>query len=465
MLYLIETYWAWGLVAVGCGGVVGHFWLPRLYRQPALAWAVLVLGIGMVVAALGLLPGPAGLYLETLMFLLAACLVGILLGGWLTRSTVMPKSRTGSSRIGAAEAKAAEDARLAAAARAAEDVRRAAEAKTAEDARLAAAAKMAEDARRTAEAQAAEDARLAAAARAAEDARRAAEAQTAEDARLAAAARAAEDARRAAEAQAAVDARLAAAAKTAEDASRTAETKAAEAPHAVAAALPAHPGLQPSGISQPDDGKADNLKLIKGIGPKNEGICHDIGIYHLAQIADWTADEAIWVGHHMAFPGRIEREHWIDQAKLLAAGGDTEHSAGVKAGTIQVDSASDAPLNEAEVAALGASLPAQAASVEGEAAHEGRRPYGLVSPLHGGADDLQRIRGIGPQNERRLHALGIWHFDQIAAWSPENVTWVGSYLAFPGRIDREKWIAQARDLAASRNSPSPQPTKTRKGRK
>ena len=110
-------------------------------------------------------------------------------------------------------------------------------------------------------------------------------------------------------------------------------------------------------------------------------------------------------------------------------------------------------------------MPAQAASVEGESAHEGRRPHGLLSPLQGQADDLKRIRGIGQQNERRLHALGIWHFDQIAAWSAENVAWVGSYLAFPGRIDREKWIAQAKDLAANRNSPSPPPTSTRKRRK
>ena len=57
-------------------------------------------------------------------------------------------------------------------------------------------------------------------------------------------------------------------------------------------------------------------------------------------------------------------------------------------------------------------------------------------------------RGIGPQNKGRLHGLGIWHFDQIAAWTPDNVRWVGSYLAFHGRIDREKWIDQAKALAS-----------------
>ena len=77
----------------------------------------------------------------------------------------------------------------------------------------------------------------------------------------------------------------------------------------------------------------------------------------------------------------------------------------------------------------------------------GRRPQGMMAPRGGKADDLKRIRGIGKQNEGRLHALGIWHFDQIAAWVKDEIEWVGSYLAFPGRIEREEWVAQAKVLA------------------
>ena len=87
--------------------------------------------------------------------------------------------------------------------------------------------------------------------------------------------------------------------------------------------------------------------------------------------------------------------------------------------------------------------------VENEDAIPGRRPVGLVAARDEAPDDLKIIKGIGPQNEGRLHALGIWHFEQIAAWTPENVEWVGSYLAFPGRIEREHWIEQARVLAAA----------------
>lgn len=79
--------------------------------------------------------------------------------------------------------------------------------------------------------------------------------------------------------------------------------------------------------------------------------------------------------------------------------------------------------------------------------HPGVPPPVLEAPEGGVADDLKRLKGIGPQNERRLHALGIFHFRQIAAWSADEVLWVGSYLAFPGRIEREDWIGQARTLA------------------
>jgi Uncharacterized conserved protein len=75
------------------------------------------------------------------------------------------------------------------------------------------------------------------------------------------------------------------------------------------------------------------------------------------------------------------------------------------------------------------------------------RSRGTFGPRGGKADDLKRIRGIGKQNEGRLHGLGIWHFDQIAAWTPAEVRWVGAFLAFPGRIEREGWVEQAAVLA------------------
>ncbi len=78
-----------------------------------------------------------------------------------------------------------------------------------------------------------------------------------------------------------------------------------------------------------------------------------------------------------------------------------------------------------------------------KADHVGSRPQGLGAARDDKADDLQRIKGIGPVNERKLHELGMFHFDQIAAWTRPEIRWVGTYLSFPGRIDREQWVSQA----------------------
>ncbi|GGK53318.1 NADH-quinone oxidoreductase subunit NuoE [Salinarimonas ramus] len=106
----------------------------------------------------------------------------------------------------------------------------------------------------------------------------------------------------------------------------------------------------------------------------------------------------------------------------------------------------DAVAEEEEVAARLAGLPKDA-SAEDKANAVGERPAGLEAPRGGAADDLKAIIGIGPANEKKLNELGIFHFDQIAGWARPQVRWVGTYLAFPGRIDRENWVEQARALA------------------
>jgi NADH-quinone oxidoreductase subunit E len=76
------------------------------------------------------------------------------------------------------------------------------------------------------------------------------------------------------------------------------------------------------------------------------------------------------------------------------------------------------------------------------------KPAGLAEPRGGEPDDLKRILGVGPVNEKRLHDLGVFHFDQIAAWTPAEAGWVDEQLSFHGRIEREDWIGQAKKLAA-----------------
>ena len=77
----------------------------------------------------------------------------------------------------------------------------------------------------------------------------------------------------------------------------------------------------------------DNLKRMKGVGPKFEVVLHELGIYHFDQIAGWGPEEIAWIDANLeGFTGRVVREDWVGQATILAAGGETEHSQRVDRG-------------------------------------------------------------------------------------------------------------------------------------
>jgi large subunit ribosomal protein L21 len=62
-------------------------------------------------------------------------------------------------------------------------------------------------------------------------------------------------------------------------------------------------------------------------------------------------------------------------------------------------------------------------------------------------DDLTRISGVGPVIVKKLHALDVTSFAQIAAWTPEDVADMDEKLSFKGRIDRDDWLVQAAEFA------------------
>ncbi|GGG61872.1 hypothetical protein GCM10011415_05050 [Salipiger pallidus] len=80
-------------------------------------------------------------------------------------------------------------------------------------------------------------------------------------------------------------------------------------------------GTRPDALEGPRDGGADDLKQIKGIGPKLEELCHELGFYHFDQIAGWTDAEVAWVDENLqGFRGRVTRDEWVSQAKALSTG-------------------------------------------------------------------------------------------------------------------------------------------------
>lgn len=83
----------------------------------------------------------------------------------------------------------------------------------------------------------------------------------------------------------------------------------------------------PATLDAPRDGKADDLKLLKGVGPKLEEAINSLGVWHFDQIAEWGPEQVAWVDENLvSFKGRASRDEWVAQAKILAAGGETEFS-------------------------------------------------------------------------------------------------------------------------------------------
>lgn len=171
-------------------------------------------------------------------------------------------------------------------------------------------------------------------------------------------------------------------------------------------------------------GSADDLLKIKGIGPKLNGVLNGLGVHRFDQIANWSAGDVDKVDDHLgAFKDRIGQEEWIPQAKLLAAGNNSEWERIYGAGKIAA----------AAVAGVGAIA---------------LTSIGIPAAV-GAPNDLMQLKGVGPKLNDLLISLGVRRFDQIANWTAEDTAKVDGHLgAFKGRIDREMWCEQAGYLAS-----------------
>ena len=74
-------------------------------------------------------------------------------------------------------------------------------------------------------------------------------------------------------------------------------------------------------------------------------------------------------------------------------------------------------------------------------------PTRLERPRDGAGDLLSQIKGIGPKLQAALYAVGIFHFEQIAGWTSDEVAWVEeNIVSVKGRASRDDWVAKARAL-------------------
>ena len=126
--------------------------------------------------------------------------------------------------------------------------------------------------------------------------------------------------------------------------------------------------------------------------------------------------------------------------EILASGGD---KSGVKAA-----------VGAASVAAVAAAAPKKAAKkadpkAEAKAETKKAAPKKAASKVKtsDAADDLSQISGVGPVIVKKLNDLGVTTFAQIAEWTADDVAAMDEKLNFKGRIDRDDWIKQAKELA------------------
>ena len=127
---------------------------------------------------------------------------------------------------------------------------------------------------------------------------------------------------------------------------------------------------------------------------------------------------------------------------ILSSGADASGiKAAVGAGSVPAAAPAAPAKKPAKAKAEKAPAPAKA-----PAAKKAAKPVKAeAAPV--AADDLKKLTGVGPALEKKLIAAGITSYAQIAAWTDADVAAIDEQLSFKGKIEREGWIDQAKELA------------------
>jgi large subunit ribosomal protein L21 len=136
----------------------------------------------------------------------------------------------------------------------------------------------------------------------------------------------------------------------------------------------------------------------------------------------------------------------------------TEIAAGGKKATASAASAAKKADVKAEPKGETDAAPAEAAPAEApqadapkaeakKSAPKAAAAAPLFTAPEGAPDDLKKISGVGPAIEKKLLALGVTKYAQIAAFTADEIAQVDEVLNFKGRIERDDWLTQAKTLA------------------
>ncbi|MBN1184091.1 MAG: hypothetical protein JXB49_17485 [Bacteroidales bacterium] len=162
------------------------------------------------------------------------------------------------------------------------------------------------------------------------------------------------------------------------------------------------------------EAEKDDLKMISGIGPFIEERLHALDIFTFRQISKFTARDIDTINDAIEyFSGRITRDEWVTQARELL-------------------------ISEEKRMELLERIRARKASIQYQRIGTAKKEE---------ADDLTIISGIGGWIKEKIHALDIYTFQQISNFNEEDVKTVTEAIEyFPGRIERDEWILQAKEL-------------------
>lgn len=158
--------------------------------------------------------------------------------------------------------------------------------------------------------------------------------------------------------------------------------------------------------------KKDNLQIIKGIGPRIEEKLNKLGINSYHQISLLTKNQIQLIRTALdIFPGRIEQDNWVQQAKELYQENEVLTPETAKIAIQEL---------------IGNKIPRASAKNK---------------------DDLKLIKGIGGFLEKKLNNIGIYTFEQISTFDKDIIETVTVAIEFfPERIQRDKWVKQAKEL-------------------
>lgn len=268
---------------------------------------------------------------------------------------------------------------------------------------------------------------------------------------------------------------------------------------AVPAPAPAVPAARTQAIVTPPPAvePPQDLKRIRLIDVATESALSRAGVFRYAQIAGWTAADVARVSQLLGIGDRINEENWIEQAQVLAKGGETAYArrrargeiataipgsdgmgispsvasallrpqpstggaSAVVAEIIQppmprarvnqqaVTQAAPAPVAAAPAAPAATASPPDVSSRAAFAVERGRVAVPIRPASQPEQENLQRIGSIDAGLAAALNVAGIHRYIQIATWSPQDVEHFEKVLGTGGRIARENWIEQAQILS------------------